>query len=194
MGNLIGIQFLETLSRKLQERLGVDTPPPEVMDEFVQQLLDDHLPLPVKILFDDDEAAKICMPSYAKPGDAGADLRVFLDPEHRGEGLTIFPGERHLIAAGFRAEFPPGIWGKITHRSSTERRRRLRVVSGTIDSKFRGRIFTQVHNGNSFPVVVKHGERLAQMILHRVIQRRFEPTTVIAESERGEGGFGSTGS
>jgi len=147
----------------------------------------------IKVKFVDDEAKSLGLPHHRKAGDAGVDLHVILSPEDRDNGLTIFPGERKLLDTGMHMEFPHGVFARISHRSSTERRRRLRVVEGTIDQGFRGRLFTQVSNDNTFPIVVEHGERLAQMILSPIVHGYFSEVTELADSDRGEAGFGSTG-
>lgn len=133
------------------------------------------------------------LPQHQHVGDAGADLYVYLDEKDRKEGLTVFPGERELIATGLQLKLPEGYWARITHRSSTERRLRLRVVEGTIDNGYTGPLFVQVHNGNTYPINVQHGDRLAQLILCPIIQGNFHSITELPNTDRGANGFGSTG-
>ncbi len=133
------------------------------------------------------------LPQHQHEGDAGADLYVYLDPDDREEGLTIFPDQRELIATGLHVVLPTDIWARITHRSSTERRLRLRVVEGTIDNGYTGPLFVQVHNGNTFPIKVQHGDRLAQLILCPIIQGNFGVIDELPDTDRGASGFGSTG-
>jgi dUTP pyrophosphatase len=152
-----------------------------------------HLEVPIKVKFTDPEAKRLGPPKYHKSGDAGADLYVILDEADRERGLTVFPGERKLLATGIRIELPRGFWARITHRSSTEKRHRLRVVEGTIDQGFRGDLFTQVSNDNTFPVVLHHGDRVAQLIVLPIIHGIFAEAEELGASERGTGGFGSTG-
>lgn len=147
----------------------------------------------VKVMFVDPEAEKLGLPHYRKDGDAGFDLYVILPEDEREHGKTIFPGERALLDTGMHIQFPKGIYGRITHRSSTEKRLRLRVVEGTIDQGYRGRIFTQVSNDNSCKIEVYHGARIAQMILMPVITRPIIAVDSLDDSERGSDGFGSTG-
>lgn len=149
--------------------------------------------LEVKVKVVDQEVHKFGLPKYRKSGDAGADLFVILPKEERKEGLTIFPGERKLLDTGLHVELPEGHYAQITHRSSTEKRFRLRVVGGTIDNGYRGRLFAQVSNDNTFPVTVQHGDRIAQLILMPLIQAEFVEVAELSDSDRGEGGFGSTG-
>lgn len=151
-------------------------------------------PPKVKVRFLSDDARKLGLPRQGYKGDAGADLFVVLTDEHDKEhGRQIFPGERVLISAGIHIEIEEGFWARVAHRSSTERRLRLRVIEGTIDNGYRGEIFVQVANENSFPVSVHHGDRIAQLILMPVIDPIFEEVKELAESERGKRGFGSTG-
>lgn len=133
------------------------------------------------------------LPQHQHEGDAGADLYVYLDEKDRKEGITIFPDNRALIATGIHVVLPEGFWARITHRSSTEKRLRLRVVEGTIDQGYTGPLFVQVHNGNTFPITVQHGDRLAQLILCPIIQGNFKVVDNLPATDRGAGGFGSTG-
>lgn len=142
----------------------------------------------VKLLFEDAK-----LPTHHYDGDAGADLYVYLDPKDREEGLTIFPNEREKIATGLCLGLPKGYWARITHRSSTEKRLRLRVVEGTIDNGYTGPLFVQLHNGNSFPIKFHHGDRLAQLILCPIIQGNYKIVDKLPETDRGNSGFGSTG-
>lgn len=147
----------------------------------------------VKVKVVNEAAREFGLPYHRKEGDAGADLYVVLSEEDRKDGLTIFPGERKLLDTGLRIELPDGVYARITHRSSTEKRHRLRVVEGTIDQGYRGKLFAQVSNDNTFPVTIKHGDRIAQLILLPLIQANFIEVDELADSDRGEGGFGSTG-
>jgi dUTP pyrophosphatase len=146
-----------------------------------------------RVKFLDPEAKKFGLPGSAYYGDAGVDLRVILSPEQRETGVTIYPGDRMLLSCGIALDIAKGYWGRITHRSSTERRLRLRVVEGTIDQEFKGELFTQVHNPNTFPIVVSHGDRIAQLIFHKLNPMTFVETEELLSSERGTKGFGSSG-
>jgi len=149
--------------------------------------------LPVGVKFIDDEARKFGLPSYKYDGDAGVDLFVILDECDRKNGLTIFPGEKKLLSTGIHLQFPPGIWGRIIHRSSTETKWRLRVIEGTIDSGFTGALFTQVINNNTFPIRIDHGSRIAQLILMSNVTRPFVEINELVHTSRGQNGFGSSG-
>lgn len=147
----------------------------------------------LQVKFTSEEARKFGLPKYAFKGDAGFDLRVILPESDREHGTTIFPGERKLLDAGIQISLPDDHWGRITHRSSTERRLRLRVVEGTIDSGYTGPIYVQVSNDNTFPIKVQHGDRIAQMIVCPVIQVGIVETNQLPSTDRGSKGFGSTG-
>jgi dUTP pyrophosphatase len=146
-------------------------------------------PLKVKKLYPD-----AILPKFAYSGDAGADLSVWLPEPERKEGKTIYPGERKMLETGICVRLPDGYWGSIQHRSSTERRYRLRIVQGTIDSQYLGPLLTQVANENTFPITVHHGDRLAQLILHKLSQpSTIEEVDDLGVSDRGAKGFGSSG-
>lgn len=147
---------------------------------------------PVGIKFVNDEARKFGLPFHRYSGDAGVDLHIILDEPDRQHGLTIFPGERQLLSTGIHLQLPPGIWARITHRSSTEKKWRLRVVEGTIDNQFTGQLFVQVSNNNTFTVKIEHGSRIAQLILMPIITRSFVEIDKLEETTRGNRGFGST--
>lgn len=146
---------------------------------------------PVKILKAYDDSI---VPRYAHDGDAGFDLSVWLPESDRKDGKKIFPYERALLDTGLHFGLPEGYWGSIQHRSSTEKKHRLRVVQGTIDQGYTGRIYVQIANDNSFPITINHGDRLAQMILHRIVRpESFEIVESLDATARGSNGFGSTG-
>ncbi len=148
--------------------------------------------IPLKIEFTDEDAKSFGL-KMAYQGDAGMDLRIILDKKNREAGYTLYPGDRQLFSTGFKMELPEGFWARITHRSSTENKLRLRVIEGTIDQGYRGDLFVQVHNPNTFPLTIKHGDRLAQMIIHEIIVPDIEVVGSLSESTRGANGFGSSG-
>lgn len=149
--------------------------------------------LKVKVKYLNKEASEFGLPKYQYNGDAGADLFCFLNPEEREHGFSVYPGERAIINTGIAIEMPEGWWARIVHRSSSEMRLRLRVIEGTIDQQFRGPLKVQVVNQNTFPVEIKHGDRLCQIIFCEVNQADFEVTEELSPSDRGLLGFGSSG-
>ena len=126
------------------------------------------------------------LPRYGYPGDAGMDLAVV--GEH-----TLAPGESRDLPTGIAVEMPEDLWGRITGRSSTLRRRGLFVNEGVIDNGYRGELLIYVTNRQSTPVTVESGDRLAQLILTSIWQAPGEWADELTPSERGTNGFGSTG-
>ena len=172
------------------------------MNECVKKILDvleyEHTGV-IRYTYTDDEYGKAARKLHAQkgvlgrsyPGDAGVDLPTVLHPDE-GDELQIWPGERVILHTGVIMEFPVGYWGRIIHRSSTERRSRLRVIEGVIDD-YRGEILIQVHNGNSCHASVGHGHKLAQLIIHKTASFECEPADELRPSVRGARGFGSSG-
>ena len=119
-------------------------------------------------------------------GDAGLDLHVVGD-------WRLDPGEKADLPAGIKVEFPDGVWGEIEGRSSTLRKRGLKVHRGIIDQGYRGELFTYVENVSDEPIWVRDGDRLAQLIPHHVFEVQVQRVDRVAPSDRGESGFGSTG-
>lgn len=137
-----------------------------------------------------DEALR--PPQYQTEQAAGADLCACLGP---GESLKIEPGERKLVPTGLSFEIPKGYEVQIRPRSGLSFKTNLFVVNspGTIDSDYRGEIKIILGNWGREDEVVKHGDRVAQMIVAPVTQASFELTSELSETARGSGGFGSTG-
>lgn len=119
-------------------------------------------------------------------GDAGLDLHVV--GEH-----VLQPGERKDVPSGIKVELPPGVWAEIEGRSSTLRKRGLKVHRGIIDQGYRGELFSFVENVIGEPIRITEGERVAQFIPHPVYEVQVTLVDRVAPSERGENGFGSTG-
>ena len=129
------------------------------------------------------------LPSYATPGSAAVDLR------NAGPALTLAPGERRLIPTGLAIALPPGYEAQVRPRSGLAIRRGLGIINspGTIDSDYRGEVRVPLVNHDGAAQVVESGERIAQMVLARVDRIAWEPVEELPDSERGSGGFGSTG-
>nr|WP_225217453.1 dUTP diphosphatase [Arthrobacter pullicola] len=128
-------------------------------------------------------------PSYAHPGDAGADLRSRIDVE-------LAPGERRLVPTGVSIALPFGFVALIHPRSGLATKHGLTIVNapGTVDAGYRGEISVTLLNTDvSQPISLKRGDRIAQMVIQRVEHAVFEPVAELSESVRGAGGFGSTG-
>lgn len=128
-------------------------------------------------------------PSYATYGDAGADLRA------RHE-TVLEPGRRALIDTGVALAIPHGYVGLVHPRSGLAAKHGLTVVNapGTVDSGYRGEIKVCLLNTDpTESYTVSRGERIAQLVIQRVETARFTAVTELPESERGAGGFGSSG-
>ena len=129
------------------------------------------------------------IPAYAQPGDAGADLRS-------AEALVLAPGERALVATGIRFALPEGYAAFVVPRSGLAVKHGISIVNspGTIDAGYRGEIKVPLINldpRESFEIAP--GDRIAQLIVMQVTRAVFAPVQALPESQRGEGGFGSTG-
>ncbi|MCO1339254.1 deoxyuridine 5'-triphosphate nucleotidohydrolase [Kocuria polaris] len=128
-------------------------------------------------------------PSYAHPGDAGADLRARVD-------VALAPGERALVPTGVSLALPFGYVALIHPRSGLATKHGLTVVNapGTVDAGYRGEIAVTLLNTDAkTPIELRRGDRIAQMVIQKVETARFVPVDELPDSVRGAGGFGSTG-
>ncbi len=130
------------------------------------------------------------LPAYATPGSAGVDLRAAVN-----EPLTIQPGRIALVPTGIAMAIPRGFEGQIRPRSGLATKHGISLINapGTVDSDFRGEMRCSLINLGPEPYTVRRGDRIAQMIIAPVFQARFEEVEELPETERGEGGWGSTG-
>ncbi|TGD64593.1 dUTP diphosphatase [Tabrizicola sp. WMC-M-20] len=149
----------------------------------------------VKILFEDWADRDLPLPAYETPGAAGADIRANLPPEMRVAGFTLAPMHRAICPTGLRVEIPQGYEMQIRPRSglSTKSGITLPNTPGTIDSDYRGPLGVALINLSDQPYTVQHGDRVAQMIVAPVVQAVFAVVEALGDTERGAGGFGSTG-
>jgi dUTP pyrophosphatase len=127
-------------------------------------------------------------PSYARAGDAGADLRST-------KRLLIGPGERELVPTGVRVALPAGFVGLVHPRSGLALKHGITVLNspGTIDSGYRGEIMVTLYNSSTESFQVEVGDRIAQLLIQSVEHARFIPVDRLPDSDRGQAGFGSTG-
>jgi dUTP pyrophosphatase len=129
------------------------------------------------------------IPRYAHEGDAGCDL-------HSVEEVTIQPGARALVATGIALEIPLGYVGLVHPRSGLAIKNGMSLVNapGTIDAGYRGEIKVILINHDQVDAFTVHvGDRIAQLVLQEVAQATFEEVADLSHSQRGEGGFGSSG-
>lgn len=132
------------------------------------------------------------LPTYETPGAAGADVRANLPDRGR---LTIAPGARALVPTGLRLEIPDGYEVQIRPRSGLALKHGITLPNtpGTIDSDYRGPLGVIVMNAGQDPFDITHGDRIAQMVIAPVLQAQFAVVEALSETDRGAGGFGSTG-
>ena len=138
-----------------------------------------------------DADQSLGLPAYETAGAAGADLRANL-PD-RGE-MRLAPGEIALVPTGLKLAIPDGFEVQVRPRSGLALKHGVTLPNspGTIDSDYRGPLGVIVQNSGTEPFVVTHGMRIAQMVVAPVVQAMFELGT-LADTARGAGGFGSTG-
>ena len=134
-------------------------------------------------------------PAYETDGAAGADVRANLAPADRAAGITLAVGARALIPTGMRVAVPAGYELQVRPRSGLALKHGLTVLNspGTVDSDYRGPLGVILHNSGTEPFVVTHGERIAQLVIAPVVQASFTRVDELDQTNRGEGGFGSTG-
>lgn len=128
-------------------------------------------------------------PSYAHPGDAGADLLTSVD-------VALAPGERALVPTGIAIALPEGYVGLVHPRSGLAARHGLSIVNtpGTVDAGYRGEIKVLLINHDPIESIeLRRGDRVAQLVVQRCERARFVPSETLPETARGDGGYGSTG-
>ena len=133
---------------------------------------------------------KVTMPQYKTIGSSGMDIAAFLDSE-----ILIKPSEKKIIPTGIKLKIPKGYEIQIRPRSGLAANNDITVLNtpGTIDSDYRGEIKVILFNHGKNIFKVENGLRIAQMVLCPVIEANLSEVEIIDETERGEGGFGSTG-
>ena len=136
-----------------------------------------------------------CMPEYATPGSAGVDLKA-ASFGNGNEGLIeIYPGDQHLIGTGVSIHIKdPGYAGMIIPRSSMGKKGIvLGNLVGLIDSDYQGEILVLLWNRGNEVVKIEYMDRIAQLVIVPVVKAQFEIVQEFEQSQRGAGGFGSTG-
>lgn len=133
--------------------------------------------------------ADLPLPSYAHPGDAGADLLTTVD-------VTLRPGERALVPTGIAIALPDGFVALVHPRSGLAARHGLSIVNtpGTVDAGYRGEIKVLLINHDPTEAIeLRRGDRIAQLVIQRFERAAFTEVGELPASVRGDGGYGSTG-
>ena len=133
--------------------------------------------------------SSVTLPNYAKPGDAGADLTSRID-------VTLQPGERTLVPTGISIALPNGYVALVHPRSGLAIKHGVTMVNspGTVDAGFRGELqIILINHDPKVAISFKKGDRIAQLVIQRVEHAEFIEVKTLPGSDRGSGGFGSTG-
>lgn len=133
-----------------------------------------------------ESGAGLALPAYATAGAVGLDLMA-------ADAGWVRAGEQIMFSTGFAFEIPAGFEGQVRSRSGLAFNRYVYVFPGTIDSDYRGEIKVQIINHGTDPFEVRRGDRIAQLVIAPVVRAVLKMSPQLAQSERGSGGFGSTG-
>lgn len=130
------------------------------------------------------------LPKYETSASAGVDLRANLS-----ESIVLNPLERALVKTGLFLEIPEGYEAQVRPRSGLALKKGITVLNspGTIDADYRGEVGVILINLSNEPFAIENGERIAQLVFAKVEQAQWEETGSLSETDRGAGGFGSTG-
>ncbi|MEM6325767.1 MAG: dUTP diphosphatase [Bacteroidota bacterium] len=134
----------------------------------------------------------LALPEPSTSGSAGLDLRAAVT---EADPVTLAPGDIALIPTGLQIALPPGTEGQVRPRSGLAARHGVTVLNspGTVDADYRGEVKVLLVNHSREPFEVTRGERIAQMVVAQYVPVRFVRTEALDKTERGAGGFGSTG-
>ena len=135
-------------------------------------------------------SSSVSIPKYETPGSSGMDIAAHIE-----NNIIINPGEKFLVSTGFSIAIPKGYEVQIRPRSGLAAKKSITVLNtpGTIDVDYRGEIKVILINLGKEKFIVKNGERIAQMVVCPVVQANLEEVEDLPDTERGSGGFGSTG-
>ncbi len=149
----------------------------------------------VKVEWEDWADRSLPLPAYETAGAAGADLRANLMPDDRAAGFTIGSMQRTIVPTGLRVAIPAGFEMQIRPRSGLAVKFGITVPNtpGTIDSDYRGPLGVAIINLGIEPYTIHHGDRIAQAVIAPVVQAGFQIVEGLDQTNRGTGGFGSTG-
>jgi len=147
----------------------------------------DEVSLPIRRL---PHASGLPLPEHASPGSAGLDLRAAV-----AEDVVLDPGERTLVPTGLVLELPRGWEGQVRPRSGLAVRYGISLLNspGTIDSDYRGEVMVVLANLGGESFTIRRGDRIAQLVVSPVSRVVVQEASELGSTDRGEGGFGSTG-
>ncbi len=146
-----------------------------------------HVTIKVKIAA---HAKGLALPKYMSEQAAGCDVQAAIDGE-----MVIAPGEVVMVPTGLYFEIPSGFEVQVRPRSGLAAKHGITLLNspGTIDADYRGEVKMIMINHGKQPFIVKRGERIAQLVVHEVQQATFEEAEELSDTQRGHGGFGSSG-
>ena len=149
----------------------------------------------IKLSWSETADPSVALPSYETTGAAGADLRANFPPDQRHAGLVLTAGARALVPTGLQMEIPQGYEVQLRPRSGLALKHGITLLNapGTIDSDYRGAVGVILINTSDQDFHIAHGDRIAQMVAAPVTQAGFAVLDALSATERGAGGFGSTG-
>lgn len=126
------------------------------------------------------------LPSYANPGDAGLDI-------YADETVTLSPNEKKTIKTGIAFALPPNHVGLVWDKSGLASKFHLHTFAGVIDESYRGELQIVLGNFGTEPYTIEHGKKIAQLLVQPIAYVKVEETSDLPSTQRGSGGFGSTG-
>lgn len=141
-------------------------------------------PIWIKVITDDDSL----IPAYQTPGSAGCDLMST-------DNVVIPSGSRLVVGTGLKMEIPSGFAAQVCSRSGLAAKSGIQVLNapGLVDNDYRGEVKVILYNSGREDFIVKKGDRIAQLMFFPIFQAIFQKAKTVSETDRGEGGFGSTG-
>ena len=126
------------------------------------------------------------MPSYAHADDAGMDL-------YADEKVLLEAGARVQVKSGIAVAIPKGHVGLLWDKSGLSHKSGLKMLGGVIDAGYRGEVIVGIHNLGTETVAIESGQKIAQMLIQPILQPQLTEVNELSATERGDGGFGSTG-
>ena len=132
----------------------------------------------------------VSLPKYETSGSSGMDISAFIE-----NNIEIKPGEKSVISTGFHLSIPKGFEVQIRPRSGLAAKKSISILNtpGTIDADYRGEIKVILINLGKEKFIIENGMRIAQMVVCPIVQAEFEEVNELSTTDRGSGGFGSTG-